>query len=403
MSWNTRTIGLSLAGAALIGGLAWVAFREEAVPVDLVEVTVGPMQVTIDADGRTRIVDLYEVASPIAGTALRAPVKVGDPVVAGETLVARVEPVSPSLLDARSRAQAQASVAEAQAGLDVARSELRRVREEETFARQQYERTQTLVERGVATLTQLETVSQSLAVAEAAVAAAQSRLAMAEGTLERAEAALVGPEAGATVDSDCCVILRAPADGVVLSIATISEHPVQAGAPLMTVGDPRDLEIVADLLSSDAVRIGPGTRAIVERWGGPDPLEAVLTSIEPAAETRVSSLGIEEQRVDAVFSIETPAEARPGLGHGFSVFLRIVEWESANALQVPLGALFRRGADWAVFAVEDGVARERIVEVGRRGQRTAQITGGLQPGDVIVTHPSDAVADGVAIVDRQAL
>jgi HlyD family secretion protein len=129
---------------------------------------------------------------------------------------------------------------------------------------------------------------------------------------------------------------------VVLSIATISEHPVQAGAPLLSVGDPADLEIVADLLSSDAVRIGPGTRAIVERWGGPDPLEATLTRIEPAAETRVSALGIEEQRVDAVFEIETPPEDSPGLGHGFAVFLRIVEWESDAALQVPLGALFRR-------------------------------------------------------------
>jgi HlyD family secretion protein len=403
MSWNARTIGLSLAGAALIGGLAWVAFREEAVPVDLVEVTAGAMQVTIDADGRTRIVDLYEVASPIAGTALRAPVAVGDPVVAGETVVARVEPVSPSLLDARTRAQAEASVAEAEAALEVARSELRRMQEEETFARQQYERTETLVERGVATLTQMETASQSLAVAEAAVAAAESRLAMAEGALGRAEAALVGPGTGERGATDCCVVLRAPADGVVLSIATISEHPVQAGAPLVTVGDPRDLEIVADLLSSDAVRIGPGTRAIVERWGGPEPLEAVLRSIEPAAETRVSSLGIEEQRVDAIFSIETPPGARPGLGHGFSVFLRIVEWESADALQVPLGALFRRGTDWAVFAVEDGVARERIVEIGRRGQRTAEITGGLEAGDVIVTHPSDAVTDGVTIVDRDTL
>lgn len=400
---KTRTLGLGLAGVVLIGGLAWVAFREDPVPVDLVEVTARPMQVTIDADGRTRIVDLYEVASPIAGTARRAPVAVGDPVTAGETVVARVEPGSPSLLDARSRAQAEASVAEAEAALDVARSELRRMEEEEEFARLQYDRTRTLVERGVATVTQMETVAQQLAVAEAAVAAARSRLAMSEGALGRAEAALVGPGVDDVAEEECCVVLRAPADGVVLSIAQISEHPVQAGAPLVTVGDPQDLEIVADLLSSDAVRIGPGTRAIVERWGGPDPLEAVLRRIEPAAETRVSSLGIEEQRVDAIFSIETPAEARPGLGHGFSVFLRIVEWEGAEVVQVPLGALFRRGEDWAVFVVEDGIARERLVEVGRRGQRTAQITGGLAPGDVIVTHPSDAVQDGVAIVDRATL
>jgi HlyD family secretion protein len=403
MVWSTRTVGLSLAGAALIGGLAYVAFREDPVPVDLVTVARAPLSVTIDADGQTRIRNLYEVASPIAGTARRAPVVVGDRVMAGETVVAMVEPVSPALLDARSRAQAEATVAEARAGLEVARSDLRRAEEEEAFARLQFDRTQTLMSRGVTTVTQMETVAQGLAVAEAAVASAQSRVAMSEGTLERAEATLARPDGGADEAEDCCVVLRAPSDGVVLSITTISEHPVLAGAPLLSVGDPADLEIVADILSSDAVRIGPGTRAIVERWGGPDPLEAVLTRIEPAAETRISALGIEEQRVDAVFEIETPPGDRPGLGHGFAVFLRIVEWESDAALQVPLGALFRRDVDWAVFVVEGDVARERIVTLGQRGARQAEILDGLTEGDMIVTHPSDAVTDGVTIVDRSTL
>lgn len=402
MVWTTRTIGLSLAGVAVLGGLAWVAFREDPVPVDLIEVVAAPMQVTIDADGRTRIRDLFEVAAPIAGTALRAPVAVGDPVVAGETVVARVEPATPTLLDARSRAQAEAAVAEAEAALAVARSELTRAEEEESFARLQFERTQTLVERGVSTVTQLETATQGLAVAEATVAAARSRIIMAEGTLDRARAALLGPEGGEN-GGYCCVALTAPADGVVLSIATISEHPVQAGAPLVTLGDPAELEIVADLLSSDAVRIAPGTHAIVERWGGPDPLEAVLTRIEPAAETRVSALGIEEQRVDVIFDIVTPVEARPGLGHGFSVFLRVVEWEDESVLQVPLGALFRRGEGWAVFVVADGVVEERAVTLGQRGARMAQVLEGLAAGERIVTHPSDAVADGVTVMDRRDL
>jgi HlyD family secretion protein len=395
-------MGMSLAGAALLGGLAYVAFREDPVPVDLIEVISAPMQVTIDADGKTRIRDLFEVAAPIAGTALRAPVAVGDPVVAGETVVARVEPATPTLLDARSRAQAEAAVAEAEAALEVARTDLTRAEEEEVFARMQFERTQTLVERGVSTITQLETATQVLAVAEAAVASARSRIAMAEGTRDRAQAALVGPEGGAG-DAACCVDLTAPAGGVVLSIATISEHPVQAGAPLVTVGDPTELEIVADLLSSDAVRIAPGTRAIVERWGGPDPLEAVLTRIEPAAETRVSALGIEEQRVDVIFDIVTPAEDRPGLGHGFSVFLRVVEWEEESVLQVPLGALFRRGDGWAVYVVADAVVEERAVTLGRRGARMAQVLEGLEAGERIVTHPSEAVADGVTVVDRRDL
>ncbi|AHM05487.1 putative RND efflux membrane fusion protein [Roseibacterium elongatum DSM 19469] len=278
-----------------------------------------------------------------------------------------------------------------------------RAQEEQTFAQMQFDRTQALVERGVTSLTQLETATQQVALAEAAVAAARSRITMSEGTLVRAEAALVGPEAGGAGSGGCCVTLTAPADGVVLSIATISEHPVLAGAPLVTVGDPADLEIVADLLSSDAVRIGPGTRARVERWGGDTTLEAVLDRIEPAAETRVSALGIEEQRVDAIFSITSPPEGRPGLGHGFAVFLRIVEWESDAALQVPLGALFRRGEDWAVFVVEDGIARERIIQIGQRGARMAEVTGGLEEGAAIITHPNDAIRDGVPVVDRETL
>ena len=401
MVWSTRTIGVTAVGAAILGGLAWIAFRTDPVPVDLIAAEIAPMVITVDATGETRIRDVFEVASPIAGTALRAPVAVGDPVIAGETIVARVEPVSPSLLDARTLAQAEATVAEARASLEVARSDLIRAEEEAAFARTQYDRTASLLERGVTTVTQMETVAQQLAIAEATVGAAQSRIAMAQGTLERSEAALLGP--GSEGAEGGRVELVAPADGVVLSIATISEHPVLPGDPLLTVGDPGDLEIVADLLSTDAVRVGPGTPAIVERWGGDEPLAAMLAEVEPIGQTEVSALGIEEQRVDVIFDIETPAEERAGLGHGYSVFMRVVEWESDAALQVPLGALFRRGEQWALFVVEDGIARERVVTLGRRGARTAEIRDGLSAGEIIVTHPSDAVADGVRVVDRAGL
>ncbi|MEQ8368098.1 MAG: HlyD family efflux transporter periplasmic adaptor subunit [Roseicyclus sp.] len=402
MVWTVRSVGLTAAGVALIGGLAYVAFREDPVPVDLIVVAASPMLVTIDADGQTRIREIYDVAAPITGTALRAPVMVGDRVIAQETVVARVEPVAPSLLDARSRAQVEAAVAEAEASLQVARFDLTRVEEEASLAQMQFDRTQTLVARGVSSITQLESDTQALAVAQAAVAAARSRIAMAESTLVRIEAGLVGPEDPAP-DAQCCVELVAPISGVVLSVGTISEHPVLAGAPLVTLGDPSDLEIVADVLSSDAVRIGEGARAIVERWGGAAPLEAVLDRIEPAAETRVSALGIEEQRVDVIFQIVTPADDRAGLGHGFSVFLRVVEWESDAALQVPLGALFRRADRWAVYVVQDGMAVEREVTLGQRGARSAVVLDGLSPGDRIITHPSDAIATGTAVVDRSTL
>ena len=257
--------------------------------------------------------------------------------------------------------------------------------------------------RGVASVTQLETVTQALAVAEAVLAATDAQNAMAEGVLDRSQAALVGPDTGAAAAGACCIDLTAPADGVVLDIAMISAHPVTAGTPLVSIGDPGDLEIVADLLSSDAVRIAPGTRARVERWGGEPPLQAVLRRVEPVAETIVSALGIEEQRVDAIFDITSPPGDRAALGHGFSVFLRIVEWDSPAALQVPLGALVRRGEGWAVFVAENGIATERPVTLGRRGARTVEITSGLEEGAVIVTHPSDAITDGARVMDRRSL
>ena len=400
---NLRTSVLVAIGAVLVGGLLYVAFRTDPIPVDLHVVDRGLVQVTIDADGQTQIQDIYEVAAPISGTALRSPVEVGDRVVGGETIVAAVEPEAPSLLDARTRRQAEASVAEAEAALNVALSDLRRAEEELVFAQSQFDRTQALVGRGVASVTALETDTQRLAIALAAVEAARARIEMSEGVLERNRAALIEPTTPGEAAGACCVELRAPVDGVVLSIATISERPVVAGAPLMSIGDPSELELVADLLSSDAVRVGPGTRAMVERWGGDGVLEAKLLRIEPAAQTKVSALGIEEQRVDVIFDLVSPIEDRPGLGEGFSVFLRVVEWEDPDALRVPLSAVFRRGADWTVFVEEGGVARERMVELGRRDGRFAVVLDGLEEGETVVTHPSDGVASGTAVIARDAL
>ncbi len=402
MGWTIRDITLGLVGAVVFGGLGYIVLREDRVAVDLITIGHAPLQVTIDAEGQTRIREIYEVAAPFAGTALRTPVAVGDRVKAGISVVARVEPSRPTLLDTRSLAQAQAALTEAEAAVDLAQAELIRAEDEERFARLQSDRTRALVERGVATITQMETIAERLSQAQAAVQAARARLAMAQATRARAQASLVAP-ASDTPAPACCIDLRAPVDGVVLSIATISEHPVAAGAPLVSIGNPDDLEIVADLLSADAVRIEPGARAIVERWGGPDPIEAVLTRIDPIARTRVSALGIAEQRVEALFRIVTPPDQRRGLGHGFAVLLHIVEWENEHALQVPLGALFRRDGGWGVYVVEQGRARERAVAIGRMGRRMAEVQSGLAAGDVIITHPSDQLADGVAVQDRRAL
>lgn len=403
MTWTPRTIGLVSFGTVLMLSLAYVALHEDPVPVDLHTVARGPLAVTINADGVTRIKDIYDVASPITGTALRSPVAVGDRVTAGQTVVAVVRPATPELLDSRSLLQAQATVQEAEAALHVAETDLVRAREEQVLAQTQYNRVQTLVERGVASLTRLEDALQKLTVAQTTVEAAEARIDMAKSTLARAATMLQSPQSDTTIDTSCCLEIFAPADGVVLSVESISEHPVTTGAPLLQIGDPTALEIVADLLSSDAVRLHIGAHAVVERWGGDTPLEATLARISPAAETKISALGIDEQRLDVIFDITTPAADRAGLGHGFAVFLRITEWQTDDTLQVPLSALFQRGGQWAVFTAKDGKVTEDIITTGRQNAQFAQVLDGLDPGAKVVTHPNDQLVTGAAIVERSTL
>ncbi len=400
MAHSRRNIILGLLGASVVGGLLFVTFRPEPIPVDLHTISEGTLTVTVDVDGETQVEDVFEVAAPIAGLARRSPVEVGDPVVAGETVVAEVEPVAPALLDSRSRLQAEAAVREAEAAVTVADTEHTRAIEEHAYAKSQYERTTALVERGVATVTRLEDAHQLLVVSQAALNAADARIVQARSSLDRARATLVetGDAAGAEA---CCVTILAPSDGVVLSVDTISERPVVSGTRLLSIGDPRTLEIVADILSSDAVRLPERAIASVERWGGP-PLEARLSRINPAAKTKVSALGIEEQRVDAIFELISPYEDRPGLGHGFAVFLRITEFEAENAIMVPLSATFRTDNGWAVFRATGDRVERVPVELGARNARFAVLSSGLSIGDRVVEHPSELLEDGALFVERAA-
>lgn len=399
MAHTRRNIILGLIGVAIVGGLGYLVIRPEPVPVDLHTVERGTFTVTIDADGETRVREIYDIAAPISGVARRSPVKIGDRVTAGETVVAAVEPVAPTLLDARTRIQSEAVIREAEAALHVAETDLAKAKGDQAHAQSQFERTSQLVERGVATLTRLEDDNRELAVANAAVGAAEARIQQARSSLERAEAALIEPSTEMRATEACCVAITAPVDGAVLAIDVISERPVTAGERLVSIGDPADLEIVADLLSNDAVRLPNGARASVERWGG-EPFEASLSHIEPAATTKVSALGIEEQRVDAIFRIDSPHEERPGLGHGFAVFLRIIEFEKADVSTVPLSAVFRSGDGWAVFRAAGETVETVSVEIGRRNARFAEVLSGLDTGDRVVMHPSDDLENGSPIEER---
>lgn len=402
MTSKSRKSLLSLIVMALVAALLFIAFRPHPVAVDLTEVTRGHMAVTINADGKTRIRNVYEVSSPIAGTALRSPVEEGDAVTAGDT-VARVEPLSPSLIDARSRVQLEAAVREAAAATDLAQAQLRQSEEELSYAQSQFERTRALVTRGVSSVTTLEDAQQLLSVRNAARDAAVSNAQMAQSSLARAKAALIEPGTEESTGESCCIALTAPISGRVLSITQVSEHAVAVGSSLLSLGDVTDLEIEADLLSSDAVGLEIGARAMVERWGGTPALEARLKSLAPKAETHTSSLGIEEQRVSAVFDLITPATDRPGLGHQYAVFLKVVEWEAEDVLMMPVSAMFRDGDGWAVFVNDGGVARQKAVEIGHQSDRMVELLSGLSEGDQVIPHPADTIADGVRIVDRESL
>ena len=399
---KTRTIILTAFGVMTAGLLGVVAFRTEPVPVDIAPVTRAPMQVTVDVEGETRIAEIYEVAAPIRGVARRSPVRVGDSVTAGKTVVAMIDPAASDPLDPRSRVQAEAAVREAEAGLQMARSRMRQTGEELQLAESEFRRAKELVERGVASLIRLENAEQTLGVRQAAQQAAISSLTMAKGALDRARAALIEPtDMGSTTEA-CCLQITASVDGRVLDIEVISARPVTVGTRLLSIGAPDDLEIVADVLSTDAVRLEVGDRALVERWGGAGVLEAQVSKIEPSGYTKVSALGIEEQRVDVVFDLISPVAQRPSLGHGFSVYLRVIEWEKDEVLQIPLSALFRQGGEWAVFVAEDRTARLRTIKTGRTNDHSVEIIHGLSDLDQVLMHPNERIEDGTHISRRSA-
>ncbi|MGY6410843.1 MAG: efflux RND transporter periplasmic adaptor subunit [Alkalilacustris sp.] len=397
---RTKWIATLLGALALVAALVW-AFRPDPVPVDVAEVIRAPMQVTVSAEGISRVRDTYLVTAPIAGVAERSPVAVGDAVQRGETVVARITPADPQLLDVRARAEAEAAAREARAAVAVAEAALARAEVDLRHARSNYARSRELAARGAIPQRMLEDSQQVVETAQAGVEAAESELAMREAMLARAEAALMGPAVALEIARDgCCAELRAPQSGQVLWLEDESARLVQAGEVLMGIGDLADLEIEVDLLSGDAVRIAQGAPARIERWGGEGALEARVRRIDPRGFTRVSALGIEEQRVRVRLDLLTPPEARAGLGDAFRVFARIVEWETDAALQVPIGALIRDDGAWAVFRIDNGTARLTRVEIGRRTQDSAEVTSGLSEGDQVVAFPGDRVSNATRVAPR---
>lgn len=381
---HTRRVLPALALAALLGLIGY-GFWPRPVPVETALVTRGPLRAVLTEEGRTRIRHRYVVAAPVSGQLHRLGLDPGDPVRAGETVVAVIEPLPPALLDARSRELAEARRAAAAEQVERARAALR-------FATNELRRFQTLFAEGTVSIQELE-------IMQWRAEAATRELGVAEGALREAEAALAEFAGAGNPDATAgrLIEVRAPAHGCVLRLFERSARPVTAGTPLLEIGDPADLEVVIEMLSRDGAALAPGTQVELDQWGGPHRLQARVRRVEPAAFTKISALGVEEQRVNVIADLVSPPDQRPGLGDGFRVEAHVVVWAADDVVKAPSGALARRGKHWTAWVVQDGRARLRTVKAGWSGDGEVQVLEGLQPGEVVILHPGSQVRDGTRV------
>ena len=400
MTANSKRIVIWAAVAGIIVIALVFSFMPRAVMVDLVEVEPGPMVVTLDEEGETRVHDVYTLSAPVSGRVQRINWLVGDPVTANETVLAQIEPGDPSFLDPRSEAQARAAIQAAEAARDLAAAAVKDAEAQYEFARAEFARMQELVKEGSVSKRDLDSAERDYKARHAGLDTARAALQVRSYELEVARAQLVSPlETQDSREACDCIPITAPVSGRILQITDRSERVVREGDVLMQIGDPKDLEIVVDYLSMDAVKIEAGQRVIIDNWGGEQPLEGGVRLVEPFGFLKISALGIEEQRVNVIvdFAVEDGWEK---LGHGYQVETRVVLWEEDDVLAVPLTALFRDGEKWAMFVQEDGRAVLRHVEVGQKNGVFAEIRAGVEAGERVVMHPSDRVSDGTRIRSR---
>jgi HlyD family secretion protein len=401
MNKALRRASLVVVAALVVGAIAY-GFWPRPVDVDLGAVSKGPMRVTVDEEGKTRIRERYVVSAPLGGTLLRVQLKAGHPVTADNTILAMLEPSDPAFLNVREKAEAEARVKGAESAVQMAQARLSAARKEHDLATGNLARVKKAHEGGVASADELHTAQVREQVRSEEVRAAQfaERVATFELNLARAALIRTGPRSALPPEGSR-LELRSPVDGKVLRVFQESAGVVAPGAQILEVGDPTDLEMVIEVLSTEAVKISPGDRVIVERWGGLQPLAGRVRHVEPAGFLKVSALGVEEQRVNVIADFTDPLEKRKALGDAYRIEARIVVWEAVDAVKVPAGALFRDpSGQWAVYALRDGRATLTSVNVGRSNGLEAEVLDGLAPGDQVVLHPSDRVTPGVRIVGR---
>lgn len=393
ISRKSVRVALVVLGVAVIA--AW-AFRPRPVPADFAAVTRGPLQVTVEEEGRTRVRDRYVLSAPLPGRMRRIELEPGDPVVAQKTIVAQFVAADPVLLDARTRSELEARVRAAESVLSGARADRERIEADLAFAQSELKRSRQLVSERVIAPRELEAAERQAESLARGRQSADFGVRTAEHQLEVARAGLLQSRGGSRTP----ILLRSPIDGVVLRRLQESETVVPTGQPLLEVGNVDDLEIVSDLLSSAAVNVTAGQAVFIDQWGGTRSLRGRVRRVEPSGFTKISALGVEEQRVNVIVDFDEPRSAWTTIGDGYRVEVRIVVWSRDDVVKVPASSLFRHETKWAVYRAEQGVARRTIVALGQQNGLEAEILEGLATGDQIVVYPSDAIQDGVKVTAR---
>ncbi len=384
-------VGRLAAVVAIVLGVGWWLWPA-AVAVDVAPVVRGPLQVTIDDEGEARVRDRYVISAPIAGRLTRLTLRAGDAVAPG-AVVARLELLP---LDERSRAQAEGRLESTLDAQRAATALVSQARAAVAQAQRDLQRAERLARDQIASVEAREKAELAVQLRTKELDTADFRAQAAEHDVEASRAALIATSPGAGRASRALAI-RSPVSGRVLRVPEASARVVAAGEPLIEIGDPTKLEITADLLSSEAAKVQPGNTILIEDWGGDRPLSARLRTVEPSAFTKVSALGIEEQRVNVIGDLLDPP---PSLGDRYRVRVRVVTWEADQVLKVPWSALFRAGDAWQVFVVADGRVRARTVAVGHQGAFETEVLSGVTEGDLVVRHPTDQVRDGVRVAPR---
>ena len=384
-------VGLALAFFIVTGLLP------KPVEVEKASVVRGPLTVSVLEEGKTRIRDRYVVSPPLAGYLRRVPVRAGDPVVAEKTVLAVIQASPSSFLDPRAKAQSEAAVRSAEATRSQRTEQVDSALAELELARKELLRSEQLRKKGAIAVQEFDTAANRVEMLDNQLGSARFGLKVAEFELEQAKAALVQATGDAS-DTDRPIEIKSPISGFVLNVYEESARPISPGMPIMEVGDPTDLEAEIELLSSDAVKVKPGAKVAIEQWGGGQPLTGTVALVEPGAFLKVSALGVEEQRVKVrVNFADLPAGL---LGDRYRVEARIVTWSESDVLQVPTGALFRKGNDWMTFLVEGGRAKLTPVEIGQSNGVFAEVKSGLRDGQQVILHPPDTVRPGIAVKER---